>query len=577
MKSNNSNNRFRAIISLLLLSIVLLSFMSRLASTLRETEVFTYDELVTAIKAGEVTEVTGYKETAQLVVTFKDETQQTVLAPSLEEVSNLITTELENGKQIKFEVKTSSNGFISLLPTLLIVCFYIFLIRSLGKTMNAGNDYTVKPVTSTKRFSDVAGIDEEKAQLEEVVTFLRNPEKYTRMGAKIPRGILLSGDPGTGKTLLAKAIAGEAGVPFFQASGSTFEEKFVGVGASRIRKLFTEAKKVAPCIIFIDEIDAVAQNRYSGRSYTEQTLNQLLAEMDGFATNEKVIVIAATNHIEVLDSAITRPGRFDRHVFVPKPDVIAREKILKLHARNKRLSSNISLQDVAKRTTGFSGADLENILNESAINAVNNGRNCITIDDMEEAIARVMVGLKKPDSAITPEEKKITAIHEAGHAIVSAVVRPNVKNFGISIVPRGQAGGYNVFDEADSIYMTKSALQKRMQVLYGGRLAEEIILGDISSGASNDLEVASKISHLMVTRFSMNGSLLSKISGEADFNQNLDTKAVQEAEGICRENYEEAKTVVIANIGKIKLLAELLLEKEYLSQDEVAEFIANIF
>lgn len=577
MNKNNSNNRSKSVISLLLLFFVLLALMTRFASTIRENEVFSYDELVTAIKAGEITEVIGYKETEQLVVTFTDGTQEQVIAPSMEEVSNLITAELENGNQIKFEIKTSSNVLVSLLPSLLMICFYVFLFRSLGKTMNPGGDYTVQPVTSTKRFSDVAGIDEEKAQLEEVVTFLKNPEKYTSMGAKIPRGILLSGDPGTGKTLLAKAIAGEAGVPFFQASGSTFEEKFVGVGASRIRKLFTEAKKVAPCIIFIDEIDAVAQNRYSGRSYTEQTLNQLLAEMDGFATNEKVIVIAATNHIEVLDSAITRPGRFDRHVFVPKPDVIAREKILKLHARNKRLASNISLQDVAKRTTGFSGADLENILNEAAINAVNNQRNCIGTEDMEEAIARVMVGLKKPDSAISPEEKKITAIHEAGHAIVSAVVRPDVKNFGISIVPRGQAGGYNVFDESNNIYMTKKILEERMQVLYGGRLAEKVILGDISSGASNDLEVASKISHMMVTRFSMNGSLLCKISGEADFNHNLDNKTVQEAEDICRENFDKAEKIITEHVEQVLKLAELLLEKEYLSQDEVAEFIANNF
>lgn len=262
---------------------------------------------------------------------------------------------------------------------------------------------------------------------------------------------------------------------------------------------------------------------------------------------------------------------------MPKPDVIAREKILRLHARNKHLSNNVSLQDVAKRTTGFSGADLENILNEAAINSVNNMRECITVEDMEEAIARVMVGLKKPDSAITPEEKWLTAVHEAGHAVVSAVVRPSVKNFGISIVPRGQAGGYNVFDEPDNIYMTKKALDQRMQVLYGGRLAEEIILSDISSGASNDLEKASQIAHLMITRFSMNGGLLSKISGEADFNQQLDNKSVQEAEGICRKNYETAKSIVEKHISQINSLAKLLIEKEYLSQQEVAGFIENNF
>lgn len=576
MGKNNNGNRYKALMKLMLLMFVLLAVISRLGNSMRETENFTYDELVVAVKSGEVSKITANKGTDVAQVTLKDETTQIVTVPSLEEFSNIVTNEIDNDNQIEFEVVQSSS-WAALLPSLLMICFYVFLFRSLSKSMGGGNDYSVKPVTSTKRFSDVAGIDEEKKQLEEVVTFLKYPEKYTRMGAKIPRGILLSGDPGTGKTLLAKAIAGEAGVPFFQASGSTFEEKFVGVGASRVRKLFAEAKKVAPCIIFIDEIDAVAQNRYSGRSYTEQTLNQLLAEMDGFSTDEKVIVIAATNHIEVLDSAITRPGRFDRHVFVPKPDVIAREKILRLHARNKHLSNNVSLQDVAKRTTGFSGADLENILNEAAINSVNNMRECITVEDMEEAIARVMVGLKKPDSAITPEEKWLTAVHEAGHAVVSAVVRPSVKNFGISIVPRGQAGGYNVFDEPDNIYMTKKALDQRMQVLYGGRLAEEIILSDISSGASNDLEKASQIAHLMITRFSMNGGLLSKISGEADFNQQLDNKSVQEAEGICRKNYETAKSIVEKHISQINSLAKLLIEKEYLSQQEVAGFIENNF
>jgi len=559
----------------LLSFIVILALTSLLRNLISGEENYTYDELVVAIHDGEVSKVVGYKETDNVLVTFKDGTEQVLIVPSMEEFSKLMTTELEYGNQIEFEIKSSSNVFITMLPTLMLIFFYVFMLRSMSKTLNPGKDYTVQPVTSKKRFFDVAGIDEEKAQLEEVVTFLKNPEKYTCMGAKIPKGILLSGEPGTGKTLLAKAIAGEAGVPFFQASGSTFEEKFVGVGASRIRKLFSEAKKVAPCIIFIDEIDAVAQNRYSGRSYSEQTLNQLLAEMDGFDTNEKVIVIAATNHIEVLDSAITRPGRFDRHIFVPKPDVIAREKILKLHAKNKSMSNEVSLTDIAKRTTGFSGADLENILNEAAIYAVNNEHTTIGLEDIEEAIARVMVGLKKADSAITPEEKWITAVHESGHAIVSAVLRPDVKNFGISIVPRGQAGGYNVFDESDSVYMSKKMLNLRMQVLYGGRLAEEAILQDISSGASNDLEKASKIAHLMVTRFSMNGSLLCKISGESEFNQHLDSKTVQDAEGICEKNYKEAKDIVTKYKTQIQTLAELLLEKEYLTQEEVAEFIGK--
>lgn len=537
-----------------------------------EDRVMTYDEVIVAIKEEKVEKITAREGSLDIQIVMKDESEKTSTIPSLDELSNVLLSEMEKGNQVEFEIGAAS-VFSSLFSSLLSLGLTIVLFSFMMKRMTGGGDYSVKPVTSKVRFSDVAGIDEEKAQLEEVVTFLKNPDKYIKMGARIPKGILLNGDPGTGKTLLAKAIAGEAGVPFFQATGSSFEEKFVGVGADRVRKLFAEAKKAAPCIIFIDEIDSVAQNRYSGKSYSEQTLNQLLAEMDGFSTEENVIVIAATNHIDILDPAITRPGRFDRHVFIPKPDVIAREKILKLHAKNKKLSSDVSLKDIAKRTVGFSGADLENLLNEAAIYSVNNGKNYISVSDIDEAIARVLVGLKKGEAAISDEEKWLTAVHEAGHAIVSAVVRPDVKNFGISIVPRGNAGGYNVFDESDQVYRRKSDLLLQMRVLYGGRVAEELILNDISSGASNDLERASQIAHMMITRFSMNGSLLTKITSEGDFNQQLDTKSVEEAEKICRENYEETKKVVQEYVQQIKKLAKLLFEYEYLSQHDVEAFI----
>lgn len=539
-----------------------------------ESTEMTYDELVVAIKEQNVTKIEAIQDSSNIIITMKDESEKTSVIPSLDELSHILLDEMEKGNQVEFEIKGSSI-FSSIISLVLTLGMYILFFSLMMKRMDGGSSYSVQPVTSTTRFSDVAGIDEEKEQLEEVVTFLKNPEKYTSMGAKIPKGILLNGEPGTGKTLLAKAIAGEAGVPFFQANGSSFEEKFVGVGASRIRKLFTEAKKVAPCIIFIDEIDSVAQNRYSGHSYSEQTLNQLLAEMDGFETNKSVIVIAATNHIDILDPAITRPGRFDRHVFIPKPDVIAREEILRIHARNKKFSDDVSLSDIAKRTVGFSGADLENLLNEAAIYSVNNHKKCISESDLDEAIARVLVGLKKKNAAISQEEKEITAVHEAGHAIVSAVIRPEVRNFGISITPRGNAGGYNVFDEANGMYATKSSFIKQIQVLYGGRVAEEIILNDISSGASNDLERASKIAHMMITRFSMNGSLLTKISGEADYNHQLDTKTLEEAEKICWENYEETKKIVSEYAVQIRKLAALLSEKEYLSQKEVENFMAT--
>lgn len=576
----NDKKRILIFLRLVLVAILLIWFIGGITSD-GENSTLTYDQVVEEVRAGNVEKVSAVSGSLNIQMKMKDGSDKYSTIPSLDELSNLLLEEFDKGNQIEFEITAPRGGILSILPSLLMIGFYIGLFYMMSKRLSGltgdEKDSFTKPVTSNVRFSDVAGIDEEKAQLVEVVEFLKNPNKYTSSGAKIPKGILLSGDPGTGKTLLAKAIAGEAGVPFFQANGSSFEEKFVGVGASRVRKLFNEAKKVAPCIIFIDEIDSVAQDRYSGRSYSEQTLNQLLAEMDGFETNENVIVIAATNHIEILDSAITRPGRFDRHVYVPKPDVIARRKILQLHARNKKLSEDVCLEDVAKRTTGFTGADLENILNEAAISSVNQGHSCISSEDIEEAIARVMVGLKKGESAITDEEKWLTAIHEAGHAIVSAVVRPQIKNFGISIVPRGSAGGYNIFDEADSMYLTRDSLRKQMQVLYGGRLAENIILGDISSGASNDIEKASKIAHLMITRFSMNGSLLSKVSGEPEFNKYLDNKSVKEAEKICQDNYDAAKEVVTKYEAIIIKLAEQLMEKEYFSQADVELFISENF
>lgn len=395
------------------------------------------------------------------------------------------------------------------------------------------------------------------------------------MGARIPKGILLVGSPGTGKTLLAKAIAGEAGVPFFQVAASNFDEKFVGVGASRVRKIFSKAKKVAPSIIFIDEIDSVAQNRYIGKSYSEQTLNQLLAEMDGFDSNSHIIVIAATNHKEVLDPAILRPGRFDRHVYIPMPNVIAREEILNVHARNKEFSSDVSFKELARKTTGFSGADLENVLNEAALLAVRLKSTCITNEILDEAIATVIVGIKKEVSPLSEKEKKLTAIHEAGHAIVSACVRPNVKNFCISIIPRGKAGGYNFFDEEYKTYKQKSDMQKQIIVMYGGRCAEEVLLKDISTGASNDLEKAADLAYCMVMNYAMANSKLVKIHNRSEFNHQIEDKSIEKIEKICEEAYNEAFEIVTKNKEIISKLAALLMEKEYLSDSEVSAFLTE--
>lgn len=438
--------------------------------------------------------------------------------------------------------------------------------------------YTTKIKKIEVKFSDVAGIDEEKEQLEEIVNFLKYPQRYTENGAKIPKGILLDGEPGTGKTLLAKAIAGEAGVPFFQTTGSSFEEELVGVGASRVRKLFRKAKKESPCIIFIDEIDFLARSRYKGKSDSEQTLNQLLAEMDGFDSDDNVIVIAATNHIEILDPALIRSGRFDRHISVPMPDILAREKILQVHAKNKKFEEDISLKEIAKKTVGFSGADLKNLLNEAVIYSVNHGSNgIITKEAIDESIARILLGLQKRNSAITEEERRLLAVHESGHAIISAIVRPEVKNLGISIIPRGTAGGYNFFGITDRIYQRKTELFKQMQVSYGGRIAEDVIFDDISSGAEDDLEEATEIAYQMTMKFAMNETLITKIHGEDDFNTHLDSVKIDEVEQLCQQAYDSAYAIIQENKKQLLGLADLLIEKEYLSQEEVEKFLKEAY
>lgn len=440
------------------------------------------------------------------------------------------------------------------------------------------DDYAKEIKKSNVKFSDVAGIDEEKEQLEEIVNFLKYPQRYTANGAKIPKGILLDGEPGTGKTLLAKAIAGEAGVPFFQTTGSSFEEELVGVGASRVRKLFRKAKKESLCIIFIDEIDFLARSRYKGKSDSEQTLNQLLAEMDGFDSDDNVIVIAATNHIEILDPALIRSGRFDRHISVPMPDILAREKILQVHAKNKKFEEDISLKEIAKKTVGFSGADLKNLLNEAVIYSVNHGSNgIITKEAIDESIARILLGLQKRNSAITEEERRLLAVHESGHAIISAIVRPEVKNLGISIIPRGTAGGYNFFGSTDRIYQRKTELFKQMQVSYGGRIAEDVIFNDISSGAENDLEEATEIAYQMTMKFAMNETLITKIHGEDDFNTHLDSVKIDKVEKLCQQAYDSAYAIIQENKKQLLGLADLLIEKEYLSQEEVEKFIKETY
>lgn len=577
---NNNSKKFR-IISIVVSIIVAIIIGIALRDGDEGNDMkLTYGEVITAVQNGEVESISTYQNSHSFRVYLKEEADDgnspehmyIMIAPNINEFTSFIAEEIKSGNDVKFEVEEEDATVVAIVSLLGSLLPILFLFYYMNKMMN-GNGMKIKPIRSNVKFDDVAGIDEEKKQVEEIVEFLKNPERYRRIGATIPKGVLLSGEPGTGKTLLAKAIAGEAGVPFFQVNGSSFEEKFVGVGASRVRKLFNEAKRMAPAIIFIDELDSVAQARYGSKAnYSEQTLNQLLSEMDGFNTQDNVIVIAATNHIEVLDPAIRRPGRFDRTVFVPNPDVIARKAILEVHARNKQFDETVSLEQIAKKTVGFSGADLENILNEAAIYAVNQGKNVISQDDISEAIARVIAGLRKKNSAITEKDRWLTAIHEAGHAIVSAFVRPDVKNFEISIIPRGNAGGYNFFDDVNIMYPQKETLLAKLKVLYGGRIAEQLLLKDISTGAVNDCEKASQIAHDMVVKYAMTDNFLTKIRGEDDYNAQLEAMYIAESQKICKESYENAKSVLVSHKEKLISLAQLLMEKEYLSQEEIEKF-----
>lgn len=443
-------------------------------------------------------------------------------------------------------------------------------------------------------FKDVAGADEEKGELEEIVDFLKQPKRYIEMGARIPKGVLLVGPPGTGKTLLAKAVSGEAGVPFFSISGSDFVEMFVGVGASRVRDLFEQAKKNSPCIIFIDEIDAVGRQRGAGlgggHDEREQTLNQLLVEMDGFGVNEGIIILAATNRPDILDHALLRPGRFDRQILVGAPDVKGREEILKVHSKNKNLDDSIRLDVLAKRTPGFTGADLENLMNEAALLAVRNKKPIIGMEELEEATTRVIAGPEKKSRVISEEDRKITAYHEAGHAVLMELLPYSDPVHQISIVPRGMAGGYTMhLPEKDSSYMSKNKLKDEMVGLLGGRIAEKLVIGDISTGAKNDIDRATSIARKMVMEYGMSDKLGTITFGKdqdevflgrdlgtsRNFSEEIAAKIDNEVKELIDEAYTKAENLLKDNMSKLDAVAKALLEKEKLEADEFKEIFEN--
>lgn len=523
----------------------------------------------------------------------------------------LLTSLMENHKNpnVIVEFRAPSNNatwLATLLPFVLLAIvifmfFFIFTQQSQGGgsgrgVMNFGKSKAkmVTPESQTVTFSDVAGADEEKAELEEIVDFLKQPSRYIQMGARIPKGVLLVGPPGTGKTLLAKAIAGEAGVPFFSISGSDFVEMFVGVGASRVRSLFEEAKKNSPCIVFIDEIDAVGRQRGAGlgggHDEREQTLNQLLVEMDGFGVNEGIIMIAATNRPDILDPALLRPGRFDRQIVVGAPDVKGREEILKVHTKKKPLEESVKLDVLAKRTPGFSGADLENLANEAALLAVRKDRKQISMDEMEEAITRVIAGPEKKSKVITEHDKKLTAYHEAGHAVVMRLLPNCDPVHEISIIPRGRAGGYTMhLPKEDTSYTSKNKLKDEMVGLLGGRAAEKLIMGDISTGAKNDIDRASNIARSMIMEYGMS-DVIGTISYNAgqdevflgrdigkgrNFSEELGAKIDKEIKKTIDEAYNKAIDLLSNNLNKLHAVAQALIEKEKLDAKEFEEIFAN--
>lgn len=508
---------------------------------------------------------------------------------------------------IKYTPPNNMGIWISFLPTILIIGVIFFgLFIFTQQAQNSGGNRGVMNFGKSKAkmanldgkkvtFKDVAGADEEKGELEEIVDFLKQPKRYIEMGARIPKGVLLVGPPGTGKTLLAKAIAGEAGVPFFSISGSDFVEMFVGVGASRVRDLFEQAKKNAPCIIFIDEIDAVGRQRGAGlgggHDEREQTLNQLLVEMDGFGVNEGIIMIAATNRPDILDPALLRPGRFDRRILVGAPDVKGREEVLKVHTRNKHLSEDVDLKVLAKMTPGFSGADLENLTNEAALLAVRGGKSSIDMADIEEAITRVIAGPEKKSRVVSEYDRRITAVHESGHAVVSNVLEYADPVHEISIIQRGMAAGYTMnLPEEDRTHTSKKQLKDKMVELLGGRVAEKLVIGDISAGAKNDIDRASHIARSMVMEYGMSDVIGPISFGNSDggevflgrdigkssnISEETSAKIDEEIKKLIDEAYNRAESILKENISKLNAVTDVLLQKEKIDGDEFREIFKN--
>jgi len=593
---------------IILLIVVMTLFLSN-NYEFSDPDSYNYDRFVNDIDEGQVQSIEifpdEYVPYGEVKVNKKDGDSERFYVLDTNEIK-----ELAKEANIAFyphEISKPNWFLTSVLPYILVFIIVIVLFSFLSnqaavgggnnKVMNFGKNRAKLSTDENKKttFKNVAGLDEEKEELKEIVDFLKSPKKYVSVGARIPKGVLLVGPPGTGKTLLAKAVAGEAGVPFFSISGSDFVEMFVGVGASRVRDLFEEAKKNSPCIIFIDEIDAVARRRGTGmgggHDEREQTLNQLLVEMDGFGVNEGIIVMAATNRVDILDPAILRPGRFDRKVAVGRPDVKGREEILRVHAKGKPLSDDVDLKQIAQTTAGFTGADLENLLNEAAIGAARENRNYINNEDIKKAFIKVGIGTEKKSKVITEKEKRITAYHEAGHAILFHVLPDVGPVYTVSIIPTGSgAAGYTMpLPEKDEMFYTKGRMRQDIIVTLGGRVAEELIFDDVTTGASQDIKVATKTARAMVTRYGFSDSLgMVNYDNDEDevfigrdlahtrsYSENVANRIDEEVRSIIDDCYQEAKKILMEHKEVLEACASLLIEKERISRDEFEALFAN--
>lgn len=588
-KKNNSKWYIAGIILLILTIIASIAIYFYMNKNKDKENTLAYTDLIKQVEAGNIEKIEMTVGSTSLKVKIKNEDEEKkAIVPNTQTFMELIQSKVQEGNEIELiqnkvnPLVSISQNLFSILPTLIMIALIILLFQMQGLG-DKGKVYDAEEKNTKTKFDDVAGLDEEKHELVEIVDFLKKPEEFHKMGAKVPRGVLLCGKPGTGKTLIAKAIAGEANVPFISMSGSEFIEMFAGLGASRVRKLFEKARKMSPCIIFIDEIDAIGARRTSNsgaESENNQTLNQLLVEMDGFESEENIIVLAATNRPEMLDKALLRPGRFDRQIMIAAPDQRGREEILKIHSKDKKFAEDVSLKTISEDTAGFTGAELANVLNEAAIIATIKKHKAITNQDLDDAVKKVTVGLEKHSRIISDKDKKLTAFHEAGHAIVSRYLETQNDIKEVSIIPRGVAGGYTMYKtNEDKYYISKTEMEEKMISLLGGRAAEKIALDDISTGASNDLEVATKIAKDMVTVYGMSENL-GPVSLKTDdpnelliYGEKIEDVIGAEVKILMDTAYNDAQKILLAHMDELNAVAQKLLEKEVISGREFYEIV----